>query len=457
MSETTLKNKTAKGVGWSFIDNISSSGISFLVSLVLARILSPEEYGIMAMLTIFIAISNSIVDSGFSNALIRKNDVVELDYNTTFYFNLVVSGVLYLVLYVCAPFISNFFSEPLLIPVTRVLGLVLIVNACSIIQRTILVKAVDFKTQTKISLISSMLSGVIGVGMAIYHCGVWSLVGQQLSRQVLNSLFLWIYGKWKPLWEFSYNSFKNLFGFGSKLLLSGLIDTIYKNIYYIVIGRFYTADQLGQYTRAEQFTSIFSSNLTSVIQRVSYPVLSTIQEDAIRLQEAYRKIIKATMLITFVCMLVLAALAKPLVLILIGEKWLFAVPYLQILCFAEMLYPLHAINLNILQVKGRSDLFLKLEVIKKIVAILPIVLGITLGIKFMLWGAVCTSVISFFLNSYYSGHLVNYSTMNQIKDIFPTFLIASFVAGTIWCLFEFVYLFYIFYSVCNRLYITDFY
>ena len=230
MSETTLKNKTAKGVGWSFIDNISSSGISFLVSLVLARILSPEEYGIMAMLTIFIAISNSIVDSGFSNALIRKNDVVELDYNTTFYFNLVVSGVLYLVLYVCAPFISNFFSEPLLIPVTRVLGLVLIVNACSIIQRTILVKAVDFKTQTKISLISSMLSGVIGVGMAIYHCGVWSLVGQQLSRQVLNSLFLWIYGKWKPLWEFSYNSFKNLFGFGSKLLLSGLIDTIYPQI-----------------------------------------------------------------------------------------------------------------------------------------------------------------------------------------------------------------------------------
>lgn len=434
MPETTLKDKTIKGVSWSFIDNISSSGISFLVSLVLARILSPEEYGVMAMLTIFIAVSNSIVDSGFSNALIRKSDVAELDYNTTFYFNLVVSFILYLVLYACAPLISDFFSESLLIPVTRVLGLVLIVNACSIIQRTILVKAVDFKTQTKISLVSSILSGVIGISMAIYHCGVWSLVGQQLSRQVLNSLLLWIYGKWKPLWEFSYNSFKNLFGFGSKLLLSGLIDTIYKNVYYIVIGRFYTAEQLGQYTRAEQFTSIFSSNLTSVIQRVSYPVLSSIQEDAIRLQEAYRKIIKATMLITFVCMLVLAALAKPLVLILIGEKWLFAVPYLQILCFAEMFYPLHAINLNILQVKGRSDLFLKLEVIKKIVAIFPIVLGITLGIKFMLWGAVCTSVISFFFNSYYSGHLVNYSTMNQIKDIYPTFLIALFVAGAIWCL-----------------------
>lgn len=273
----TLKSKTVHGVGWSLIDNVSGSGVSFLVGLVLARLLSPDEYGIMAMLAIFLAISNSIVDSGFSSALIRKNDVVELDYNTTFYFNLIVSFFLYCLLYISAPFISDFFSEPLLIPVTRVLGIVLIVNACSIIQRTILVKAVDFKTQTKISLISSISSGVIGVSMALCHCGVWSLVGLQLSRQVLNSLFLWIYGKWKPLWEFSYRSFKEMFGFGSKLLLSGLIDTIYKNIYYIVIGRFYSAAQLGQYTRAEQFTSIFSSNLTSVIQRVSYPVLSSIQ------------------------------------------------------------------------------------------------------------------------------------------------------------------------------------
>lgn len=430
--QDTLKNKTIHGVGWSFIDNISGSGISFLVGLVLARLLSPEEYGIMAMLAVFLAVSNSIVDSGFSSALIRKSDVVELDYNTTFYFNLAVSCLLYCVLYVSAPLISDFFSEPLLVPITRVFGLILIVNAFSIIQRTILVKAVDFKTQTKISLISSVTSGVIGISMALCNCGVWSLVGQQLSRQVLNSLFLWIYGKWKPLWEFSYQSFKELFGFGSKLLLSGLIDTFYKNIYYLVIGRFYNAAQLGQYTRAEQFTTIFSSNLTSVIQRVSYPVLSSIQEDSERLCDAYRRIVKVTMLITFACMLGLAAVAEPLIQILIGGKWLVAVPFLQILCFAEMLYPLHAINLNILQVKGRSDLFLKLEILKKALGIIPVVLGIFVGINYMLWGAVVLSFICYFLNSYYSGKLIDYSAKEQIKDIFPCFTISLLVALLMW-------------------------
>ena len=278
MSES-LKHKTVRGVGWSFIDNISNQGVTFLVGLVLARLLTPEEYGIMAMITIFIAVSNSIVDSGFSNALIRKVDIRRIDYNTVFFFNLLVSVFLYVVLYVISPFISTFFKEPILTEVTRVIGWVLIINALGIIPRTILVKEVDFKTQTKVSLISSISSGVVGIGMALAGMGVWSLVGQQLSRQFLNTLFLWVYCKWRPLWEFSGRSFREMFGFGSKLLVSGLIDTVYKNIYYLVIGRFYTSAQLGQYTRAEQFNMIFSSNLTSVVQRVSYPVLSSIQKN----------------------------------------------------------------------------------------------------------------------------------------------------------------------------------
>lgn len=364
MSES-LKHKTVKGVGWSFADNISSSGVSFLVGLVLARLLTPAEYGIMAMIAIFIAISNSIIDSGFSNALIRKTDIKRIDYNTVFFFNLVVGVILYVLLYFCAPSISSFFNEPILIPVTRVIGLVLIINSLGIIQRTIMVREIDFRTQTKISLIASLSSGGIGIVMAFYGYGVWSLVGQQVSRQLLNTVFLWLYSAWRPVCEFSTDSFKCLFGFGSKLLLSGLLDTLYKNIYYIVIGRFYSSAQLGQYTRAEQFNTIFSSNLTSVVQRVSYPVLSSIQDEPERLREAYRRVIKTTMLISFACMLGLAAVAKPLILLLIGEKWLVSVSYLQIICFAGMLYPLHAINLNILQVKGRSDLFLKLEIIKK--------------------------------------------------------------------------------------------
>lgn len=433
MSES-LKNKTVKGVSWSFIDNLASSGISFLVGLVLARLLTPSEYGIMAIITIFIAVSNSIVDSGFSNALIRKTDAKRVDYNTVFIFNLIVSTALYVALFFLAPIISDFFREPLLVDVMRVIGWVLLINALAIIPRTLFVKEVNFKTQTKVSLIASVSSGVIGIGMALSGMGVWSLVGQQLSRQLLNTLFLWVYCKWRPVCEFSVQSFKELFGFGSKLLLSGLLNTVFNEIYSLVIGRCYTAAQLGQYTRASQFNQIFSSNLTTVIQRVSYPVLSSIQDEPERLREAYRKVIKSTMLITFACMLGLAAVAKPLIILLIGEKWLPAVGFLQIICFSGMLYPLHAINLNILQVKGRSDLFLRLEVIKKIIAVGPLLLGVFFSIEYMLWGSVFTSLIAYFLNSYYSANLINYPTRDQVKDILPTFGVSFVTATAMWSL-----------------------
>ena len=428
----SLKNKAVKGVGWSFLDNIAGQGITFLVGLVLARILSPAEFGILGMITIFIAISNSIIDSGFSNALIRKTDAKEIDYNTVFFFNLALSTLLYTILFIASPAISRFFKEPQLVEITRVMGLLLFINALAIIQRTLLVKRVDFKTQTKVSIIASAGSAFVGIGMALMGYGVWSLVGQQLSRQFLNTLFLWVFNTWRPALEFSIQSFKELFGFGSKLLLSGLLNTLYNNIYYIIIGRFYSAAQLGQYTRAEQFNMIFSSNLTSVVQRVSYPVLSSIQNEPERLREAYRKVIKSTMLITFACMLGLAATAKPVILILIGEKWLVAVKYLQIICFSGMLYPLHAINLNILQVKGRSDLFLKLEIIKKGLAVGPICLGIFLGIEYMLLGSVINSFIAYYLNARYSQGMINYSVIEQVKDILPTFIVSLCVAAVMW-------------------------
>lgn len=242
----SLKRKTVHGMTWSLVDNIANSGITFLVGLILARLLTPMEYGIMAMITIFIAISTSIIDSGFSNALIRKSEIKRIDYNTVFYFNLAISIFLYIILYIVSPVISSFFKEPILIKVTRVISWILIINALGIIPRTILVVNIDFKTQTKVSLISSIVSGVVGIGMAFYGLGVWSLVGQQLSRQLFNTFFLWIYCRWRPVWEFSADSFREMFGFGSKLLISGLIDTIYKNIYYVIIGHFYSSVQLGQ-------------------------------------------------------------------------------------------------------------------------------------------------------------------------------------------------------------------
>lgn len=426
-----LKRKAIHGISWSAIDSLANSGITFFVGIILARILLPAEFGLIGMITIFIAISNSIVDSGFSSALIRKVKTKRIDYNTVFYFNLCLGILLYIILFLCAPAISRFFNEPILISITRVMGTILVINAFGIVQRTLLVKEVNFKIQTKISLLSSITSGIVGVGLAYGGYGVWSLVAQQVVRQLLNSMFLWVFNTWRPVLEFSKKSFKELFGFGSKLLISGLIDTIYRNIYYLVIGKFYLAEQLGQYTRANQFSSFFSNNLTNMVQRVSYPVLCKVQEDdnSEKLKEAYRRIIKATMLISFTFMLGLAAIAKPLVLVLIGDKWLPSVIYLQILCFGAMFYPLSAINLNMLMVKGRSDLFLKLEIIKKSIAIGPIVIGVFYGIELMLVGGVLVSIIAYIINSFYSGRLINYSTIPQIKDALPTLIVAIIVSA----------------------------
>ena len=434
MAEESLKNKTVKGASWSFIDSIAGQGITFLVGLVLARLLSPEEYGLIGIITIFIAVFNSIVDSGFLNALIRKNDAKDIDYNTVFITNLVLSIILFGVLFISAPAISNFFNQPQLMPLLRVMGSIVIINAFAIIQRTILVKKVDFKTQTKVSLISSITSGVVGIGMAVGGLGVWSLVGQQISRQFLNSAFLWVYSRWYPKLQFSIQSFKELFTFGWKLLVSSLIDTVWREIYQVVIGKCYTPVALGQYTRAQQFASICSSNLTSVVQRVSFPVLSSVQNDKERLKNGYKRIIKVTMLLTFVLMLGLAAVAKPMVLFLIGEQWLPCVPYLQIICLQMMLYPLHSLNLNMLQVQGRSDLFLKLEIIKKIIAIGPLLLGIFVNIYWMLGGSVITGCIAYYLNAYYSGPFLNYSIKEQVKDILPSFGVAIAMAVPVYAM-----------------------
>lgn len=420
----SLKNKTVRGIGWSFIDNISNQGITFLIGIVLARLLSPEEYGLIGIVTIFISVCNSIVDSGFSNALIRKNNVNDHDYNTIFFTNIAFSVVLFVIIFLLADAIAMFFNQPLLLPLIRAMSIIIIINAFAIVQRVIFVKKIDFKTQTKISFISSVLGGVVGICMAIYDMGVWSLVGQQITRQSLNTILLWVYSKWTPKLLFSKNSFKELFGFGWKLLVSGLIDTIWREMYQVIIGKCYTPATLGQYTRAQQFSGIFSSNITSVIQRVSYPVLASIQNDAGRLKQAYRRVIKITMLITFVLMLGMVAVSRPMIYVLIGSKWEIAAKFLPIICLQMMLYPLHAINLNMLQVQGRSDLFLRLEIIKKTVSIIPILLGVFVNIYWMLWSSVFTGIFSYYLNSFYSGKLLDYTFSQQVKDIIPSFIIA---------------------------------
>lgn len=426
--QQSLKSKTVKGVGWSAIDSLGGQGITFLVGLVLARMLTPAEYGLIGIILIFVNVFKSIVNSGFSAALIRKNDATDDDYSTVFITNMAISVVLAIALFFSASFIAKFFAQPQLTALTQVMSCIVIINAFGLVQFTILTKSIDFKTHTKISLIASVVSGVVGIGMAFAGYGVWSLVGQQISRQLLNTLLLWLYNKWIPKMHFSLKSFKELFGFGWKLLVSSLIDVVWRDIYQVVIGKCYSPATLGEYTNAHQFGSIFSINLTGIIQRVSYPVLSSIQDDMERMKQAYRRVIKVTMLVAFVFMLGLAAIAKPMIFVLIGDQWLIAAKFLPIICFQMMFYPLHAINLNMLQVQGRSDLFLRLEIVKKIIAVIPLLLGIFIDIYWMLWGSVFTGIFAFYLNSYYSGKLLNYSTTDQVKDILPSFGIAAFMA-----------------------------
>lgn len=434
MAEQSLKDKTVKGVGWSAADSLLGQGVTFIVGLVLARILSPSEYGLIGLTTIFITVFNAIIDSGFSQAVIRKKDANNDDYNTMFITNMVLSVVMFFVLFFGAPAIARFFERPELVSLTRVMGVILIINALSITQNTVLTKRIDFKTKTKASLISAVLSGIVGIAMAYMGFGVWALVGHQITKQLANTICLWIFNKWWPNFRFSRQSFRYMWGFGWKLLASNLIDNIWNQLYQVVVGKFYSPATLGQYSRSKEYASLFSSNLNSIVSRVSFPVLAEIQDDKSRLKSAYRKIIKTTMFVTAVCMISMGAVAEPMLYCLIGPQWHQAATFLPLICISMSLYPLHAINLNMLKVQGRSDLFLSLEIIKKITAIGPICLGVFVDIYWMVAGTVVTGFVSFFLNSYYSGKMLGYSSWMQLKDIAPSYGIAFLVALSVYFL-----------------------
>lgn len=434
MLQESLKNKTIKGVGWSAADAFLGQGVTFIVGLVLARLLSPDEYGLIGICLIFTTVLNGIVDSGFSNALIRKKDVTDEDYNTMFMTNMAISIVLYILLFVSAPFVSDFFHRVELTALVRATGLILFFNALSITQVTILTKKIDFKTKTKASLVSAIISGVIGIALAFMGYGVWSLVAQQLSKQLLYTLCLWILNKWWPKFTFYKDSFKYMWGFGWKLLASGILNNVWNQLYQVVIGRYYTPSTLGHYTRANECASIFSSNLTTIIQRVTFPVLSELQDDKKKLLVSYRKLIKVSMFVTVISMFALGAMAEPMIYSLIGPQWHQAATFLPFICITMSLYPLHAINLNMLQVQGRSDLFLYLEIVKKIITLIPMFIGAFVGVYWMLCASIFTGFIAFLLNSWFTGKFLNYSSWQQLKDVLPSYLIAIFVGFVVYLL-----------------------
>jgi O-antigen/teichoic acid export membrane protein len=427
-----LKKRTVKGLVWSAIEYFSVQGAQFILGLILARLLLPADYGLIGMLTIFIAISQTFVDSGFSSALIQKKERTETDYSTVFFFNIGVGLFFYMVLFFIAQLIAVFYKTPELDLLTKVIGLNIFISSLAVVQRAKLSINLDFKTQAKASLISVLIGGFVGIIMAFNGYGVWALVTQTLLRNSFNTLLLWLFSKWKPKAVFSKTSFNTLFNFGSKLLGAGLLDTIYRNSYLIIIGKIFNATELGFYTRAQQFQQLPSGNVTGIIQRVTFPVLSSLQNDSEKLFKAYRSFIKLSVFLIFPLMIGLAVISEPLIRLLLTEKWMPTVPLLQLLCLAGILYPVHALNLNILNVKGRSDLFLKLEIIKKIVITVAILVTFSFGVKAMVVGQVFTSIIAFFINTHYSGKLVKYGTWSQIKDMLPIGIITIVMAVSVW-------------------------
>jgi O-antigen/teichoic acid export membrane protein len=380
------------------------------------------------MLAVFMAISDVFIDSGFSNALIRKTDRTDIDFSTVFFFNIFVGIFFYFLLFFISPCIARFYNSPILKDITKIIALNLLFNSLAVVQRAKLIIAVDFKKQTKISLIAIIPSSLCGFIMAYNGFGVWALVFQSMFNSGLNMFFLWIFVRWKPLKTFSIHSFKGLFSFGSKLLISGLIDTLYRNVYTIVIGKKFSAKDLGYYTRADQFAQFPSSNFTGIFQRVIFPILSGIQNDNEKLREIYRKYLRMLAFIIFPLMFGLAAVAKPLILLILTEKWSGIVVLLQILCFSYMWYPIHSINLSLLQIKGRSDLFLRLEIIKKCIGISILFITIPIGITAMCVGTIVSGFFGLIVNTYYTGKIISVGFTKQMNDLMPIFF-RSFSMG----------------------------
>ena len=423
--QNNIQNNTINGLFWSSFERIGHQGIQFLIAVILARLLLPEQFGLIAMLAIFMAVAQSFVDSGFGSALIQKQDATHLDECSVFYFNILVGFLVAGSLFLSAPWIAAFYQIPLLTPLVRVLSLNLIINAFGVIQTTLLTKRIDFKSQMKVSVIAAVFSGSIGVAMAYRGYGVWSLVAQSITNNFFRTILLWFFLPWRPSWIFSFVSLRSMFSFGSKLLFSGLLDTIYNNLYLVVIGKMFSATELGYYTQAEQAVRFPVGNLSSAVGRVTFPVFSSLQDDKDRLKRATRKALSSLAMVNFPLMIGMAVVAKPLVLVVLTDKWLPCVPYLQLLCVAGMLYPLHVINLNVLMAQGRSDLFFRLEIYKKGMVTAAICFTARWGIMAMIYGQIATSVIAYYMNSYYTGKLLFYPASEQIKDFIPVLFLAS--------------------------------
>ncbi|MFH6958389.1 lipopolysaccharide biosynthesis protein [Flavobacterium aquidurense] len=422
MNSNSLKSHATKGILWSAVDKFAVQIGQFVVSIVLARILVPDDFGLLGMLAIFIALSQTFIESGMGLGLIQRQNRTDIDFSTVFVFNLAVSGLFYLLLFFSAPLIASYFNQPLLIDLTRVLGLNLFINSFAMVQRTKLTIAIDFKAIAKTNVIGVIVGGIAGVIAAMNGFGVWSLVIQTLLGSFSSTVSLWFFSHWTPSIAFSKNSFRNLFGFGSKLLLSGLYAQLLNNVYNICIGKYYPISSLGYYSRAKGFADLSAGTITNILHDATFPILAAVQNDKEKLVSVYSRMIRMSSFCIIPMMTLIALQARPIVILLLTEKWVSVVPLLQWIVFSRIFLPMSAINMNLLNAMGRSDLFLKVDLSKLPLTIIAMIITIPLGVKGMIIGQVVTSGVAFFINAYLPGKFYGYGALSQLKDMLPVFI-----------------------------------
>jgi len=432
MNNVFNRSKIISSLIWKLTERTGTQGMQFVIQLILARLLLPEDYGIIALIVIFISIATVFVQSGFNTALIQKKNADDTDFSSVLYLSLIVSSLIYTVLFISAPHIAEFYQEPKLIKVIRVLGVVLFFGAINSIQYAIISRTMQFKRLFFSSLGGVVISGVVGIILAYNGFGVWSLVGQQIINEFLIAVILWGTVKWRPQSVFSVTRVKILFSFGWKLLCSALIDTLYTNVYGLVIGKIYNAQMLGYYNRGQQFPNFIVSNINGSIQSVLLPTLSAHQDDKLKVKSMVRRSIITSAFFVFPMMIGLAVCAEPLVKILLTEKWLKAVPFLQILCISYAFWPIHTANLQAINALGRSDLYLKLEIIKKINGVLLLCISIPYGIYVMVAFHPIASLISSFINMYPNKKILNYSISEQWRDLAPSITLSIIMGASIY-------------------------
>lgn len=416
-----IKHQTKRGIYWTFLNQFANYGLQFIVGVIMARLLSPSDYGITALPAIFIAIAAVFIESGFSTAMVRKPELKEQDLSTAFIYSISVGILCYAMIFFGAPWIADFYNTPVLVPLIRVTALSFLWSPLATPQNIILQRRLDFKTPARIAITTKIIGAIIGISFAYMGYGLWALVIMTVVSSFLTFIQTWIAVRWKPATGWSKESFRYLWGFGNKLMVSALIDTTYKNIAPIIVGKYYSPADLGVYNRAQGYAALPAQQGTSVIQSVTFPVLSKLQDNEEALANGYRKMLKVSAFVIFPVMTILSALAKPFIVILVTDKWIDAVLLLQIICFSMMWYPIHAINLNLLQVKGRSDWFLKLEVWKKVIGLTIMVCTLPFGLVYFVSAQVVSSFISLFLNTYYTGKLIKLGFVKQMKDLLPTY------------------------------------